>query len=176
VVAYSPVNLKVTDPNGFYIGKDAFGTLDQTLFPATYDEIINDSITIPNPIDGQYLVEVIAEDGTPPGETYSIGIQIDGSAQCVIILNATVPITGAVDTAFVDTDEYGIYENGDANGNEAINILDVTFLISYLYKGGPAPIPESAGDANCSGSVNILDATYLINYLYKSGPSPCHIE
>jgi len=176
VVAYSPVNLKITDPNGFYIGKDAFGTLDQTLFPATYDEIINDSITIPNPIDGQYLIEVIAEDGTPPGETYSMGIQIDGSAQCVIILNATVPITGTVDTTFVDTDEYGFYENGDANGNAAINILDVTFLINYLYKSGPAPIPESAGDANCSGSINILDATYLINYLYKSGPPPCFIE
>jgi len=176
VVAYSPVNLKVIDPDGFYIGKDAFGTLDQTLFPATYDEIINDSINIPFPIYGQYIIEIVTEDGTPPGETYSMGIQIDGSAQCVIILNASAPATGTTDTAYFTTDEYGFYINGDPNGNEAINILDVTYLINYLYKSGPAPIPESAGDANCSGSINILDATYLINYLYKDGNPPCYIE
>jgi len=64
------------------------------------------------------------------------------------------------------------YVCGDANGNRAINILDVTFLIAYLYKDGPSPIPEVSGDANGSSSVNILDATYLINYLYKGGPEP----
>jgi len=65
------------------------------------------------------------------------------------------------------------YVPGDANGSGAVNILDCTFLINYLYKGGPAPDPDAAGDANCNGAINILDATYLINYLYKSGPAPC---
>jgi len=67
---------------------------------------------------------------------------------------------------------------GEANGNGTTNILDITYLISYLYKGGPAPVPYAlcSGDANCDCTVNILDITYLIAFLYKSGPSPCTCE
>lgn len=61
---------------------------------------------------------------------------------------------------------------GDANGDEAVNILDITFLIAYLYQGGPAPDPYDAGDANGDGTINILDITYLIAYLYQGGPDP----
>lgn len=61
---------------------------------------------------------------------------------------------------------------GDINGNGAINILDITFFIAYLYKGGPMPDPPQAADVNNSGSHNILDLTYLLNYLYKGGPAP----
>lgn len=61
---------------------------------------------------------------------------------------------------------------GDIDGSGAVNILDVTSLINYLYKGGAEPDPAEAGDVNNSGGLNILDATYLISYLYKSGPAP----
>jgi hypothetical protein len=64
------------------------------------------------------------------------------------------------------------YVCGDANGNGAVNILDVTAILAYLYKNGPAPEPLEAADANGNGAVNILDATYLIGYLFKSGPEP----
>lgn len=64
-----------------------------------------------------------------------------------------------------------IYKCGDANRDDGINLLDVMYLINYLYKGGPTPEPGLA-DVNNSGSINILDATYLINYLYKEGPEP----
>jgi subtilisin family serine protease len=63
------------------------------------------------------------------------------------------------------------YPRGDANMNGQINIQDITYLINYLYKGGPAPDPYS-GDVNGSGTINISDITYLINYLYKGGPPP----
>jgi len=67
---------------------------------------------------------------------------------------------------------------GDADGNGAHNILDITYIINYLYKGGPPPIPYPlcSGDADCNCSLNILDATYLIKYLYKGGPPPCSCE
>jgi hypothetical protein len=48
----------------------------------------------------------------------------------------------------------------------------VSYLINYLYKSGPAPVPVESGDADGSGTINLLDATYLINYLYKNGPAP----
>jgi len=176
IVAYSPVNLWVTDPDGYYIGKDASGILSQTLFPATYDEIDHDSVHIFAPIPGEYLIEVIGEDDAPPGATYSIGITIDGSQMCVPVLNADAPNSGTIDTVNYGVEEYGHFVNGDASGNDAINVLDISYIISYLYKGGPAPINDIAADANCDGGLNILDVTYIISYLYKGGNPPCYIE
>jgi hypothetical protein len=62
---------------------------------------------------------------------------------------------------------------GDADCSGEHNIFDVTFLISFLYLGGPAPISPNGGDCNCSGTCDIFDITYLISYLYKGGPPPC---
>jgi hypothetical protein len=64
------------------------------------------------------------------------------------------------------------YICGNANGDAAVNALDITFIINYLYKGGNAPVPIMAGDANGNGAVNALDITYLINFLYKGGSAP----
>ncbi|MFH2035425.1 MAG: S8 family serine peptidase [Candidatus Zixiibacteriota bacterium] len=64
------------------------------------------------------------------------------------------------------------YLRGDANNSKSINILDITYLISYLYKGGPAPEDLKLGDADSNLTLNILDITYLISYLYKGGPAP----
>ncbi|MFH2035569.1 MAG: dockerin type I repeat-containing protein, partial [Candidatus Zixiibacteriota bacterium] len=61
---------------------------------------------------------------------------------------------------------------GDVNCNGSVNILDITYLISYLYKGGPVPCEAWRADVNSNGAVNILDITYLISYLYKGGPDP----
>lgn len=64
------------------------------------------------------------------------------------------------------------YVCGDADGSEVVNILDVTYIVNYLYKDGPVPDPESSADADGSGSINILDVSTLVNYLYKNGPEP----
>ncbi|MFH2037199.1 MAG: M20/M25/M40 family metallo-hydrolase [Candidatus Zixiibacteriota bacterium] len=62
--------------------------------------------------------------------------------------------------------------NGDANNDGGINLLDITFIISYLYKGGSQPPILNQADANGNCNINILDITYLISYLYKGGPEP----
>lgn len=64
------------------------------------------------------------------------------------------------------------YFCGDANNDETINILDITYIIAYLYQGGPAPNPLESSDVNNDGAVNILDISYLIAYLYMEGPEP----
>lgn len=71
---------------------------------------------------------------------------------------------------------FGIAEflvRGDVNGDGGITLVDVVYLINYLFKGGPEPQPWESGDVNCDGDVSISDAVYLINYLFKSGPPPC---
>ncbi|MEW5924241.1 MAG: dockerin type I domain-containing protein [Candidatus Zixiibacteriota bacterium] len=61
---------------------------------------------------------------------------------------------------------------GDCNGSGTVNLLDITYLIGYLYKNGPEPDPMVAADIDGNGGINILDITYLIKYLYKLGPYP----
>lgn len=61
---------------------------------------------------------------------------------------------------------------GDLNKNGEINILDLTALISYLYKNGPVPEPLWIADINANGICNIIDVAYLTSYLYKDGPEP----
>jgi len=75
----------------------------------------------------------------------------------------------------VDLTVTGGCSPGDADSSGTLNPLDVTYLINFLYKHGPAPRPDSlcSGDADCNCATNILDITYLINNLYKHGPTPC---
>ncbi len=63
---------------------------------------------------------------------------------------------------------------GNANFplDNAVNILDVVYLINYKYKAGPAPISLESSDVNSDLGINILDVVYLINYKYKGGPEP----
>lgn len=68
---------------------------------------------------------------------------------------------------------------GDANNTGgSLNILDITYLISYLYKSGPPPAPYAicSGDPNGNCVVNILDITYLIAHLYQGGLAPVTCE
>jgi len=62
---------------------------------------------------------------------------------------------------------------GDANNSGDINIADPTYVINYIFKDGPEPLPHILmGDADCSGYIDIGDAVYLINYTSRGGPPP----
>lgn len=63
---------------------------------------------------------------------------------------------------------------GDADGSGVVELADVTYLINFLYSGGPSPDPRQAGDQNCDGIINISDCTYLIAYIFDlGGEKPC---
>ncbi len=65
---------------------------------------------------------------------------------------------------------------GDVNGDETVNIFDITGLISFLYMEGTPPVDDWAADVNGDTVINIFDITYLISYLYISGPAPNCVE
>ncbi|MFH2036729.1 MAG: dockerin type I domain-containing protein [Candidatus Zixiibacteriota bacterium] len=110
-------------------------------------------------VDGNYLIPAVS------GGSQTVTITCPGCSSYdeTVMMNQNQVVDGTVEFS---------YFCGDANGNGAINIIDITYLISFLYKSGPAPIPVEAGDANGNGVINILDITYLISFLYKSGPDP----
>jgi hypothetical protein len=59
---------------------------------------------------------------------------------------------------------------GDVNGDGAVNVSDIFYLINYLFANGPAPI--CSGDVNGDGQTNAADVFYLINYIFVGGPPP----
>jgi hypothetical protein len=173
----SVVNLWVTDPDGHFIGKDSHGNLSQTITDADYAEespAYDDVVTINRPLIGEYVIEIIAEDGAEQGDMYTINVRIDGSEEVVLADEEDVPISGLPPDSLTYVVEEGWhYINGDANRSEFIDIDDIVFLIGYIFAGSIAPDPVSAGDADCSQFVDIDDVVYLINYVFASGPAPC---
>ncbi|KPJ49818.1 hypothetical protein AMJ40_04685, partial [candidate division TA06 bacterium DG_26] len=61
---------------------------------------------------------------------------------------------------------------GDCNGDGRVTIADATYLVAFIYRGGPAPIGQ--GDVNMDGRTTIADATYLVAFIYRGGPAPCN--
>lgn len=63
---------------------------------------------------------------------------------------------------------------GDMDGDgEGPNIIDVTYLVAYMFAHGPPPVDERAADVNGDGvGPNIADLTHLVAYLFDDGPPP----
>jgi len=62
---------------------------------------------------------------------------------------------------------------GDINDDQlGPNVADLTYLVAYLFLGGPPPPIMEAANVNGIGNVNIADLTYLVAYLFQSGPAP----
>ena len=67
----------------------------------------------------------------------------------------------------------GYVKTSDFNADGVIDIADVVFLINYVLKDGPPPVPGWTGDMNGDTAVDIEDVYYLIAYLFLGGPPPC---
>ena len=88
--------------------------------------------------------------------------------------NVTMRITSRTNPGLTDSMTFTLKAlRGDANGDGKVTVSDVVFLVNYLFKGGPTPLPYHSGDANCDTKVTISDVVYLVNYLFKGGPPPC---
>jgi hypothetical protein len=60
---------------------------------------------------------------------------------------------------------------GDLNNDANIDFDDYTYLIQYMFHGGPMPIGDA--DMDECGSINMGDAWYLIQHLWVAGDPPC---
>jgi hypothetical protein len=69
--------------------------------------------------------------------------------------------------------KYVQFLRGDVNNDNWVSIIDVVYLVNYLFQSGSEPFPAPiVGDSNCDDTIGISDAVYLINYLFRSGPVP----
>jgi hypothetical protein len=62
------------------------------------------------------------------------------------------------------------YKRGDANADGQVNIADASYLLNWLFLGGPDLPCLLAGDSNGDRQVNIADASYGLNWLFLGGP------
>ena len=67
-----------------------------------------------------------------------------------------------------------IGHRGDINGDgKGPNILDLTRLVDYIFRGSPAPDCQLESDVNSDGLPSrITDLTYIVDYMHRGGPLP----
>ncbi|MEE8404444.1 MAG: thrombospondin type 3 repeat-containing protein [candidate division Zixibacteria bacterium] len=88
------------------------------------------------------------------------------------------PLVSNTDQADADNDGIGdacccISNTGDLNidGDDA-NILDLTYLVDFIFRGGPNTDCPGEADVNGDGDpMNILDLTYLVDFIFRGGPA-----
>ncbi|MBI5266762.1 MAG: hypothetical protein HY851_05965 [candidate division Zixibacteria bacterium] len=85
-------------------------------------------------------------------------------------------------TGYLDTNKVKLYTgsltvlsgwvcgNVDGEMPAGVDISDLTYLIGYMFMGGPAPIALQTGNCDCSpdGNIDISDLTALIDNLFIS--------
>lgn len=126
-------------------------------------------------------ISLLLNSGTPVGLALVNTGQIGGKPYSASV--ADFDADGDLDLAVTDFSGVGRvtvlnnvnpeYIRGDANDDGAINIGDAVYIVSYVFRGGPAPQHPKAADANCDGNVNIGDAVYIVTYIFRAGPPPC---
>ncbi len=62
---------------------------------------------------------------------------------------------------------------GDLNSDLTINVLDMTFYISWLFLHTEPPPVLEAANVNCDNHTNMLDIVYMIDWKFRGGP-PLH--
>ena len=62
--------------------------------------------------------------------------------------------------------------DGIIDAGVPINVADLTYLVNFLFKGGPPPARHEEGNVDGSSGINVADLTYLVDYLFLGGPAP----
>jgi hypothetical protein len=70
---------------------------------------------------------------------------------------------------------YGMPESclpicGNINGDNAVDILDITHFIDFKFKDGDPPHPAISADVNSDGMIDVLDIVHFIDFKFKEGP------
>ena len=137
----------------------------------------------------QTIISKLRQDGALRMVSFCMSVKpYSGKSGALVVINLhadedfTVPATIGLRNSFFAT-VYGVdyilptescnvqllsqQLKGDTNGDESVNISDVTFLIDYLLSGCQSSFHTENADLNTDGDVTISDVTALIDSLLR---------
>lgn len=137
------------------------------------------SITIMEPAPGgEVILTYNSNSSDPDFDGHPVGIIYDsGSGKRIALGFPIYHLTESSAAALMAkiAEYFGIEAviyYGDATGDDRVNLLDILYIIGYLYHAGPPPPNLNLADVDGSCNITLLDVTYLINYLYRGGAQP----
>jgi hypothetical protein len=150
-------------------------------FPAVAANNSGDFVVVwsANGLDGDLtglFARRYAPDGAPEGDEFRVSSYTTSRADNPRVAMTTAGAFTVVWRGLDLSGDSGIIGKqycplqGDADGNNVLDVADVFYLINVLFASGPAPLHPC--DANGDGNVDIADVFYLINYLFAGGAAP----
>lgn len=61
------------------------------------------------------------------------------------------------------------YTPGELVIDQKVDVVDLVFLVNYVFKSGTTPDPLIAADVNGDCTVDVVDIVSLVNYVFKLG-------
>ncbi len=162
------------------------GTTESSDFPTKYPLQdgygggTRDAFVVKLNAAGDTLVYSTYLGGNDNDDGTGIGLDDAGSAYIVgVTFSSDFPTMSAFDStynggadAFVTKISPCCVKGGDVDHSGAINVVDLAYLVDYLFFDGPPPPCPEEGDVDGSGAINVADLTYLVEYLFFEGPAP----
>lgn len=121
---------------------------------------------------GDTLNFIVGVEIAGQGQAVSAAGDVDNDGFIDLIIGAVQAGNGGQAVVFDARGCLGI--RGDFNGDsDDANIVDLTYLIDRIFRGGPGAVCFGEADVNSDGSNgNILDLTFIVDYIFRGGPAP----
>jgi hypothetical protein len=177
-LTFAPVTLEF-DPYGWIL-KDAYAgvaVLTDSLRQAQRDAAYTDTLkavrgtppyTWSLPTPAQLTPGLVL---SPQGVISGVPLQ-SGHFTITVRVEDSAPITTRMERDLTLTVGQPLRPDGDMNADGVVTSGDIVFLVNYVFKGGPAPVPLSFGDVDLSCAITSADIIYLVNFVFKAGPAP----
>jgi len=146
--------------------------------------------TLPDGVAGQPYAAAIEVDGGVAPHNWTVasgeipnGLTLAGSSGLISGIPTVggefefvIEVTDSGDPPQIRQKPFGLILSimcGDIDNNLAgPDISDLTFMVEFLFGGGPAPVVAASADVDSSGELDISDLTFLVDYLFGGGPAP----
>jgi hypothetical protein len=108
-------------------------------------------------------------------DTAAGAFHVAEESPCAPANNSCAVLMGAFGTACTCCENRGNVDRMTGPGGP-VDVADLTYLISYLFQGGPEPPCPEEGNVDSGlgpgGPIDVGDVTYLVAYLFQGGPAP----
>ena len=136
------------------------------------DKATDYSMSVTMPTDSTYVLS-LSGGSMPSGNSILLSINVPIAEDMVTAKGYPIKINqvsvtetdGSTVTASTRNGRISVYKNGDANGDDDVNIVDVTSTIGSILGEAPDVFVTEAADANDDEEINIVDVTSIIDII-----------